>query len=92
MTVTTHALTARRRSLREVIRLETAVVDHMSTMQRLVMRKINDDADVSPVGLLLLVLWLRNLLRIRDYSFTYRLRVTIHLQIPLPSVMCPCVT
>ena len=38
------------------------------------------------------LLRLRNFLRIRDYSFTYRLRVTIHLQIPLPSVMCPCVT
>ena len=38
------------------------------------------------------VLRLRNFLRIRDYSFTYRLRVTIHLQIPLPSVMCPCIT
>ena len=55
MTVTTRALTARRRSLRDERRLETAVVDHMSTMRRLVTRKINDDADMSPVGLLLLV-------------------------------------
>jgi hypothetical protein len=38
------------------------------------------------------LLRLRNFLRIRDYTFTYRLRVTIHLQIPLPSVMCHCVT
>ena len=55
MTVTTRALTARRRSLREVIKLETAVVDHVSTTQRLVTRKINNDADMSPAGLLLLV-------------------------------------
>ena len=38
------------------------------------------------------MLRLRNFLHIWDYSFTYCLRVTIHLQIPLPSVMCPCVT
>ena len=55
MTVTARALTARRRSLREVMKLETAVVDHVSTMRRLVTRKINNDADVSPAGLLLLV-------------------------------------
>ena len=39
-----------------------------------------------------MMLQLRNFLRIRDYSFTYHLHVTICLQIPLPSVMCPCVT
>ena len=55
MTVTARALTARRRSLREVMKLETAVVDHVSTTRRLVTRKINDDADMSPAGLLLLV-------------------------------------
>ena len=55
MTVTARALTARRRSLREVMKLETAVVDHVSTMRRLVTCKINNDADMSPVGLLLLV-------------------------------------
>ena len=55
MTVTVHALMVRRRSLMEVKRLETAVVDHMSTMWRLVTCKINNDVDMSPVGLLLLV-------------------------------------
>ena len=55
MTVTTRALTARRQSLREVIKLETAVVDHVSTTRRLVTRKVNNDADMSPAGLLLLV-------------------------------------
>ena len=44
MTVTTCALTVRRRSLREVMRLETAIVDHVSTTWRLVTRKINNDA------------------------------------------------
>ena len=39
----------------EVKRLETAVVDHMSITQRLVTRKINNDADMSPADLLLLV-------------------------------------
>ena len=39
----------------EVKRLETAVVDHMSMTQRLVIHKINNDADISPAGLLLLV-------------------------------------
>ena len=37
------------------MKLETAVVSHVSTTRRLVTRKINDDADMSPVGLLLLV-------------------------------------
>ena len=37
------------------MKLETAVVDHVSTTRRLVTRKINDDADMSPAGLLLLV-------------------------------------
>ena len=55
MTVTMHALMARRQSLMEVKRLETAVVSHVSTTWRLVTHKINDDADMSPVGLLLLV-------------------------------------
>ena len=55
MTITARALTARRRSLREVMKLETAIVSHVSTTRRLVMRKINDDADMSPAGLLLLV-------------------------------------
>ena len=39
----------------EVKRLETAVVDHVSTTQRLVTHKINNDVDMLPVGLLLLV-------------------------------------
>ena len=55
MTITARALAARRQSLREVMKLETAVVDHVSTTRRLVTRKINNDADVSPAGLLLLV-------------------------------------
>ena len=55
MTVTARALTAQRRSLRDEMKLETAVVGHVSTMRRLVTRKINDDADMSPAGLLLLV-------------------------------------
>ena len=55
MTVTVCALTARRQSLIEVKRLETAVVDHVSTTWRLVTCKINNDADMSPAGLLLLV-------------------------------------
>ena len=55
MTITTCALTARRRSLIEAKRLETAVVDHVSMTWRLVTRKINNDADMSPAGLLLLV-------------------------------------
>ena len=44
-----------RQSLMEVKRLKTAVVDHMSMTQRLVTRKINNDADISPADLLLLV-------------------------------------
>ena len=55
MTVTMHALTVQRRSLMEVKKLETAVVDHVSTMWRLVTRKINNDVDMSLAGLLLLV-------------------------------------
>ena len=39
----------------EVKRLETAVVDHVSTTWRLVTCKINNDVDMSPAGLLLLV-------------------------------------
>ena len=39
----------------EVKRLETAIVDHMSMTQRLVTRKINNDVDMSPADLLLLV-------------------------------------
>ena len=39
----------------EVRRLETAIVDHMSVMWRPVMCKINNDVDMSPAGLLLLV-------------------------------------
>ena len=50
------------------------------------------ELDRAPAASSHIMLWLRNFLRIWDYSFTYRLRVTIHLQIPLPSVMCPCVT
>ena len=37
------------------MKLETAVVDHVSTTWRLVTRKINDDVDMSLAGLLLLV-------------------------------------
>ena len=37
------------------MKLETAIVDHVSTTWRLVTRKFNNDADVSPAGLLLLV-------------------------------------
>ena len=37
------------------MKLETAIVSHVSTMRRLVMRKINNDVDMSPAGLLLLV-------------------------------------
>ena len=55
MTVTTRALAARRRSLRDERKLETAVVSHVCTTRRLVTRKINDDVDMSPAGLLLLV-------------------------------------
>ena len=55
MTITVHALMAQRQSLMEVKRLETAIVDHMSTTWRLVMCKINNDVDMSLVGLLLLV-------------------------------------
>ena len=54
MTVITRALVARRRSLREVKKLETAVVSHVCTMWRLVTRKVYDDADMLPAGLLLL--------------------------------------
>ena len=43
-------------------------------------------------ALLAKVLRLRDFLRIRTYAFTYRLRVTVQIQIPLPGVMCPCVT
>ena len=39
----------------EVKWLETAVVDHVSMTRRLVTCKINNDVDMSPVGLLLLV-------------------------------------
>ena len=39
----------------EVKRLKTAIVSHMSMTQRLVTCKINDDADMSSAGLLLLV-------------------------------------
>ena len=55
MTITMHALMAQRRSLMEVKRLETAIVDHVSMTWRLVMHKINDDVDMSSAGLLLLV-------------------------------------
>ena len=55
ITITARALTVRRRSLREVIRLETAIVDHVSMTRRLVMHKVNNDADMSPAGLLSLV-------------------------------------
>ena len=37
------------------MKLETAVVSHVSTTWRLVTRKVNNDADMSPAGLLLLV-------------------------------------
>ena len=36
------------------MKLETAVVDHISMMQRLVTCKVYDDADMLPAGLLLL--------------------------------------
>ena len=55
MIITAYAPTARRRSLMKVIRLETAIVDHVSMTWRLVTRKINDDVDMSLAGLLLLV-------------------------------------
>ena len=38
------------------------------------------------------MLRLRDFLHIRTYAFTYHLRVTVQIQIPLPGVMCPCVT
>ena len=55
MTVTAHALMAQRRSLREVMKLETAIVSHVNTTRRLVTHKVNNDADMSPAGLLFLV-------------------------------------
>ena len=55
MTVTARALTVRRRSLRDERKLETAVVSHVCMMRRLVTRKVYDDVDMLPVGLLLLV-------------------------------------
>ena len=55
MTVTTCTLTARRRSLRDERKLETAIVSHVCTMRRLVTGKVYNDADMLPAGLLLLV-------------------------------------
>ena len=38
------------------------------------------------------LLRLRDFLHIRTYAFTYRLQVTVQIQISLPGVMCPCIT